>query len=64
VYGTGGNGGVNRTFSFLVGTSGSANTGNGGGGGSAASSQPPYAGGLITMGGAGGSGLVVIQYSA
>lgn len=64
VYGVGGNGGVNRTFSYAVGASGSANTGNGGGGGGAASYQPPNAGGVIRMGGNGGSGLVVIQYSA
>jgi hypothetical protein len=64
VYGTGGNGGVNRTFSFAVGTDGAANTGNGGVGGAAASFQPPFAGGDIKMGGNGGSGLVVIQYLA
>lgn len=63
-YGAGGNGGRNPPSSFAVGASGSANTGNGGAGGSAASFQPPYAGGLRKMGGDGGSGLVVIQYSA
>ena len=52
------------TFGYIVGASGSANTGKGGGGGAAASFQPPNAGGIITMGGEGGSGLVVIQYSA
>jgi hypothetical protein len=41
-----------------------ANTGKGGAGGRAASYQPPYAGGIIKMGGNGGSGLVVIEYSA
>ena len=64
VYGAGGNGGANSGGGYAVGVSGSANTGNGGQGGRAASFQPPYAGGVITMGGAGGSGLVVIQYSA
>jgi len=64
VYGAGGNGGLNKTTGYEVGASGSANTGKGGGGGSAASFQPPNAGGIITMGGEGGSGLVVIQYSA
>jgi hypothetical protein len=63
VYGAGGNGGSNRPSGFVVGLSGSANTGKGGGGGAAASFQPPNAGGIITMGGEGGSGLVVIQYS-
>jgi hypothetical protein len=58
-YGNGGNGGVNRTT--VVGTSGSANTGNGGGGGGAAGGSPPTS---IRMGGNGGSGLVIIQYSA
>ena len=64
VYGAGGNGGANRSSGYAVGADGSANTGKGGGGGAAASYQPPYAGGIITMGGDGGSGLVVIQYSA
>lgn len=63
-YGAGGNGGANRSSGFAVGASGSANRGNGGGGGSAYSSQPPSGGGFIQMGGNGGSGLVVIQYSA
>lgn len=64
VYGRGGNGGANRTFSYVVGNDGSANTGNGGGGGAAASYQPTYSLDFIKMGGDGGSGLVVIQYSA
>jgi hypothetical protein len=59
VYGAGGNGGVNRNNS--IGASASANTGNGGGGGGAAFSNPPTS---IRNGGNGGSGLVVIQYSA
>ena len=66
-YGAGGNGGGNiasPTFAIVVGASGSANLGNGGGGGSAASFGPPNTGGFITLGGAGGSGLVVIQYFA
>jgi hypothetical protein len=57
----GGDGGVNRTFGFTVGANGSANTGNGGGGGTAGGSNPPT---LTRVGGNGGSGLVVIQYSA
>jgi hypothetical protein len=65
-YSRGGNGGanINTNFSATIGASGSANTGNGGGGGGVGSFSPPYAGGVITVGGAGGSGLVVIQYSA
>jgi hypothetical protein len=63
-YGAGGNGGANPGSGYTVGADGSANIGNGGGGGSAASFQPPFAGGVIKMGGDGGSGLVVIQYSA
>ena len=64
VYGAGGNGGANRPSGFAVGTDGLANRGNGGAGGGAVSRSPPYTGGLIKMGGDGGSGLVVIQYSA
>jgi len=65
-YGIGGNGAanINTNFSFNVGADGSANTGKGGGGGGAGSYGPPYAGGVIKLGGNGGSGLVVIQYSA
>ena len=62
LYGVGGDGGANKASGYTVGASGSANTGKGGGGGGAASYQPPYAGGLISMGGEGGSGLVVIKY--
>ncbi len=64
IYGAGGNGGANSGGGFAVGADGLANTGKGGQGGRAASFQPPYAGGIIKMGGEGGSGLVVIQYSA
>ncbi len=64
VYGAGGNGGANSGAGFAVGADGLANRGNGGAGGRAASFQPPYSGGEIKMGGNGGSGLVVIQYSA
>jgi hypothetical protein len=63
VYGAGGNGGVNISAGYDVGASGAVNTGKGGGGGAAASFRPQYALGIIPMGGAGGSGLVVIQYS-
>jgi hypothetical protein len=65
-YGIGGNGGVDIStiLSSIVGASGSVNRGNGGGGGSAGSYSPPSTGGVITIGGDGGSGLVVIQYSA
>lgn len=63
-YGAGGNGGANPFTGFTVGADGLANRGNGGGGGSAASFSPPHIGGLRKMGGDGGSGLVVIQYSA
>jgi len=66
LYARGGNGGANMTgtLNSTVGTSGSVNTGNGGGGGGAASFSPTRTDGVITIGGAGGSGLVVIQYSA
>lgn len=68
-YGAGGNGGVNLSgqFTYIVGASGSVNTGKGGVGGSAASFAPalnsttPV---LITIGGAGGSGIVVLAYYA
>jgi hypothetical protein len=65
-YSTGGNGGtnINTNFSYDIGISGSANTGNGGQGGGVGSFSPPYTGGVITVGGEGGSGLVVIRYSA
>jgi hypothetical protein len=69
-YGTGGNGGANITpsnFTYTVGANGAVNTGNGGGGGGAASYAPALDSStpvLVTIGGAGGSGLVVIQYSA
>jgi hypothetical protein len=59
VYGEGGDGGTNRILA--VGASGSANTGKGGGGGGATFGNPTT---NITIGGDGGSGLVVIQYSA
>ncbi len=65
VYGAGGNGGADpETSTYTVGANGLANRGNGGVGGSAASYRPPYDDGIIKMGGDGGSGLVVIQYSA
>ena len=64
VYGEGGNGGENPLSDYTVGADGSAYSGKGGGGGSAAAAQPPAADGLIKMGGDGGSGLVVIEYSA
>jgi hypothetical protein len=67
VYGVGGNGGLytNAPISpgYLRGASGTDNTGNGGGGGSARGGSPPGSN-FIPMGGDGGSGLVVIQYSA
>jgi hypothetical protein len=61
VYGAGGDGGANPSSGFAVGASGLANTGKGGGGGSAVSFAPDPG---RRMGGNGGSGLVVIQYSA
>ena len=69
-YGTGGNGGANiatPNFIYTVGATGTVNTGNGGGGGGAASYAPALNSStplLATIGGAGGSGLVVIQYTA
>jgi hypothetical protein len=65
-YGIGGNGGanINSSLSVVIGANGLVNTGNGGGGGGAGSYSPRYTDGVIRMGGNGGSGLVVIQYSA